>query len=303
MDEATVVYVDPTDAAGEVVAGLRRAGFTVEHCTTAADARSVLGTATDAGVGDAEGRGTDADAVVTEHDLPDADGLSLLDTVRRRQPDAVCVVFTETPLEAMTTADAPTVPNYLDRDRAQSTDRLVELLRESIRRRSHTAYPLPADEDARLDVVERLALETMLDDPDAVRSFDRLAELAAARFGVAYAFVGVLDAHTERFLACHGFGTEPALRQETICTYTVSEDDVFVVESVADDPRFHDGRYTEAGIEWYAGTQIELDGQPVGTFCLAHDTAHEFDAEDRRHLRLFAEEAADQLRYRSGFDG
>ncbi|MFC5368165.1 GAF domain-containing protein [Salinirubrum litoreum] len=288
MDEATVVYVDPTGEADEAVAALRRAGFAVDHHTTAGDARSALDATTD--------------AVVTEHDLPDGDGLSLLGAVRRRHPDAVCVVFTETALDEMTTADAPTVPNYLDRGREAATDRLIGLLRESIRRRSHTAYPLPTDEESRLDAVERLALETMLDDPTAVECFDRLTELAAARFGVAYAFVGVLDAHTEQFLACHGFGGEPTPREETICTYTLREDDVFVVEDVPGDPRFHDGPYDDLGVEWYAGTRIELDGRAVGTFCLAHDDPVAFDAEDRRHLRLFAEEATDQLRYRSGFD-
>lgn len=288
MDESTVVYVDPTDGAGAVVAELRSAGFAVDHHTTAREARSAVDTSTD--------------AVVTEHDLPDGDGLSLLGEVRRRQPDAVCVVFTETSIESMATADAPTIPNYLDRRRAAATDRLAGLLRESIRRRSHTAYPLPEGEDDRLAAVERLALGTMLNDPGAVESFDRLTELAAGRFGVAYAFVGVLDAHTEQFLACHGFGAEAAAREETICTYTLREDGVFVVEDVRDDPRFQTGPYRELGVDWYAGTRIELDGHAVGTFCLAHDGAVEFDSTDRRHLRLFADEAADQLRYRSGFD-
>jgi CheY-like chemotaxis protein len=295
MDEATVVYVDPTDGADEVVAGLRRAGFAVEHHTTTADARSALGATADAA-------GATADAVVTEHDLPDGDGLSLLAEIRRRHPDTVCVVFTETPVGRMATADAPTVPNYLDRGREEATDRLAGLLRESIRGRSHTAYPLPDDEDARLDVVERLALETMLDDPAAVAALDRLTELAAGRFGVAYAFVGVLDAHTERFLACHGFGADAVPREETICAYTLRENGVFVVESVDDDPRFRSGPYRALGVEWYAGTRLELDGKPVGTFCLAHDEPRDFDAADRRHLRLFADEAGDQLRFRSGFD-
>jgi ActR/RegA family two-component response regulator len=288
MDESTVVYVDPGDRAGEVAAALRRVGFAVDHHATAASARAALD--------------PPVDAVVTEHDLPDGDGLSLLGESRRRHPDAVCVLFTGTPIERMTTADAPTVPNYLDRGREAAADRLIGLLEESIRSRSHAAYPLPADEDARLDAVERLALETMLDDPAAVDGFDRLTELAAARFGVDYAFVGVLDAHTEQFLACHGFDAEQAPREETICTYTLREDDVFVVEEVHDDPRFRDGPYEALGVEWYAGTRIELDGQAVGTFCLAHEGPVEFDAEARRHLRLFAAEAADQLRYRSGFD-
>lgn len=288
MDESTVVYVDPTGGADDVVAGLRAADFAVDHCATAADAHSAV----DATI----------DAVVTEHDLPDGDGLSLLGTVRRRHPDAVCVVFTETAVEAMTTDAAQTVPNYLDRGREAASERLVGLLRESIRGRSHTAYPLPDDEDGRLDAVERLALETMLDDPATVERFDRLTELAAGRFDVAYAFVGVLDAHTEQFLACHGFGADQSPREETICTYTLREDDVFVVESVGDDPRFQSGPYRDLGVDWYAGAQIELDGRAVGTFCLAHDGPVDFDAEDRRHLRLFAAEAADQLRYRSGFD-
>jgi GAF domain-containing protein len=288
MDESTVVYVDASDGAEEVVATLRAAGFAVDHHATAADARAAVDGTTD--------------AVVTEHDLPDADGLSLLAEVRRRHPDVACVVFTTTGVESMTTADAPTVPNYLDRGREAATDRLVGLLRESIRQRSHAAYPLPDDEDARLDAVERLALETMLADPATVERFDRLTELAAGRFGVAYAFVGVLDAHTEQFVACHGFEAEQSPREETICTYTLREDDVFVVDDVSGDPRFQSGPYHDLGVDWYAGTRVELDGQAVGTFCLAHHEAVAFDAEDRRHLRLFAAETADQLRYRSGFD-
>jgi ActR/RegA family two-component response regulator len=288
MDESTVVYVDASDGADDVVAALRAAGFVVDRFATVADGRAAVDATTD--------------AVVAEHDLPDGDGLSLLAEVRRRHPDAVCVVFTGTPVEAMTTADAPTVPNYLDRGREAATDRLVALLRESIRSRSHTAYPLPDDEDGRLDAVERLALETMLEDPATVERFDRLTELAAGRFGVAYAFVGVLDAHSEQFLACHGFGADEAPREETICTYTLREDDVFVVDDVSGDPRFQSGPYHDLGVDWYAGTRIELGGQAVGTFCLAHDGSVDFDAEDRRHLRLFAAEAADQLRYRSGFD-
>ena len=288
MDESTVVYVDASDGADDVVAGLREADFAVDHCVTATDARAAVDATTD--------------AVVVEHDLPDDDGLSLLAEVRRRHPDVVCVVFTATAVESMTTADAPTVPNYLDRNREAATDRLVGLLRESIRSRSHVAYPLPDDEDGRLDAVERLILETMVDDPATVERFDRLTELAAGRFGVVYAFVGVLDAHTEQFLACHGFGADQSPREETICAYTLCEDDVFVVEGVEDDPRFQSGPYHDLGVDWYAGTRVELDGQAVGTFCLAHHETVDFDTEDRRHLRLFAAETADQLRYRSGFD-
>lgn len=288
MDDSTVVYVDPTTSAVSVIETLRRAGFSVEYYE---DRASALAAVDDA-----------VDAVVTEHDLLDDDGLSLVAEVRRSHPDTVCVVFTETPIESMTTAGATTVPNYLDRSRQGAEDRLSELLEESIRTRSHTAYPLPDDEDDRLDAVERLALETLLDDEETLAAFDRLTELAASRFGVTYAFVGLLDAHTEQFFGCHGFDGSPSPREETICTYTICEDGVYVVDEVRSDPRFQSGPYRELGVDWYAGCPIEVDGRTVGTFCLAHEERRPFDAEDRKHLRLFAEEASDQLRFRSEYD-
>lgn len=237
------------------------------------------------------------DCVVTEYDLDDGTGLDLVADVRSVSPDTACVLFTTASLDDIDTAAVGgAVAEYLRKDGPEAYGELAALVEHSLSFLSQTAYPLPEDEGARLAALERYAAEpAVLDD-----ALDRLTTLAAGLFDVEAAFVGLVDAHHEKYLSCHGFSLDRAPRERTICTYAILDDGVTVVENVLEDPRFaSNDLVADAGIGFYAGAPLLTDdGQAIGTFCVVDDAPRSFSAAETDHLRLLADETMDQLELR-----
>ena len=282
-----------SDAAsrGATTESLRDAGFEVVGVGSAAAAREHVD--------------ADLDALVTEQSLPDGTGLDLVREVRETVPDTPCVLFTGQSIEEIDTgAFDDLVVEYLPKDVPDAQAELVDLIEHSLSFRSQTAYPLPENEEARLAALERYAV-----DPDALgESFDRLTELATELFDVNAAAVGLIDAHEQRFLACHGISLDTMDREDTVCTYAILDDDVTVIEDVRADPRFEENEGLQASeIRFYASASRRTpEGEAIGTFCVYDDTPREFSARDRELLDLLGEEAMEQLtlrrRLREGTD-
>lgn len=279
-----LLYVDSDAADRSATADrLRDGGFEVVEAESLAAAREQL----DRGV----------DALVTEQSLPDGTGLELLREARELAPDTTCILYTDVPLDDIDTeAFGDVVAEYLRKDGSESRDELVELVEHGLLFKSQTAYPLPENEDARLAALERYAA-----DPAALgASFDRLAELAAAVFGVDAAAVGLIDAHEQRFIACHGIEIDSVEREDTVCTYAMLDPGVTVIEDVREDPRFDENVGLAAlNIQFYASAPIQTpEGEVIGTFCVYDDEPGSLSDADREHLQLFADEAMDQLTLR-----
>jgi GAF domain-containing protein len=280
-----LLCVDPDEAArADTRRALADAGFDTVGAGTLAAAVEEL---------DAGG----IDCVVTEHDLPDGTGLELVQAARERSPDAACVLFTDATLDDIDTdAFGDTVAEYLHRDGPDAREDLVALVEHSVAFLSQTAYPLPDDEDARL-----AALDEYAHDAESLRdALDRLTELAAERWDVNTATVGLIGSHEEEFVACHGTVFDTLEREKTICTYAILDDDVTVVENVQEDPRFSENETLDAaGLRFYAGAPLVTpDGHRIGVFCLHDDEPREFGERDRELLQSFADEAMDQFALR-----
>ena len=248
----------------------------------------------------------DIDCVVTEYSLPDGSGLDLTQLIREQSPDTPCVLFTDVSPDRIDSGRyQDVVVEYLPKDMPEARESLGRLVENVVAQRTQVAYPLPPDED------ERLAALAQYDRPgmEAAETFDRLTNLARAHFGVDVAFVGLVDAHEERFLACAGEDWETLDREDTMCTHTILEDDMMVVEDVNADERFADNdRLAELGIAAYAGVPLRTPrGATIGAFCLTHGEPRGFDEAERADLRLFADEAMEQLelrrRLQEGADG
>jgi GAF domain-containing protein len=285
-----ILCVDADDDARAAMAdAIDDAGFQTVSCASASEAREVLADA------------DRVDCLVTELRLEDATGFDLVREVREHDPDAACVLFTDTPVEDVDTETVgDLVVEYLRKDVPDAHERLVSLVVNSVAFRSQTAYPLPDDEDARLAALERYAA-----DPDALEaSLDRLSELATALFDSNSAGVGLVDAHEQRFIACHGAAFDVVEREETICTYAILDDDVTVIEDIGEDPRFEDNdALADADVRFYAGAPIRTpDGQAIGTLCIHDDEPRSFAARDRELLSMLADEAFEQLELRRRLD-
>ncbi|MFB6150968.1 MAG: GAF domain-containing protein [Haloarculaceae archaeon] len=284
MTELTVLCVDPDEGDRDATSrALGAEGYEVVG-------RSSLGAAVDA-------LGRSIDCVVTEYALPDGTGLDLAARVRETAPDTPCVLFTdESPDRIDTDRRDGVVVEYLPKDMPDAASSLVRLVGNVVAQRTQVGYPLPPDEDERLAVLEQY------DRPDlaTAAAFDRLTALARSHFGVDVAFVGLVDAHEERFLACEGADWETLSREDSMCTHTILEDDVMVVEDVAADARFADNeRLPELDIAAYAGVPLSTPrGATIGAFCLTHGEPRSFGDAELADLRRFADEAMEQLELR-----
>lgn len=268
---------------GETADTLRDAGFEVVEADSVADARERLG--------------DEVEGAVTEQTLPDGTGLELICEVRESTPDTNCILYTDVPVaEIDTAAFGDVVAEYLRKDAPDAESELVDLVEQAVAFRTQTAYPLPENEAARLAALERYA-----SNPESLgESFDRLSEIASELFEVDAAAVGLIDAHEQRFLACHGISLEPMAREDTVCTYAILDSGVTVIEDVRDDPRFADNEgLMAAGIRFYASAPIEThEGEAIGTFCVYDDARRSFSEDERELLTMLADEAMDQLTLR-----
>jgi len=241
--------------------------------------------------------GAAVDCVVTAYDFPDGTGLDVAERVRETTPDTPCILFTDASPDRIDTAGREdVVVEYLPRDTPDARAALVRMVGNLVEQRTQVGYPLPTREDERLAALEQYDRPGM----EAADAFDRLTALARGHFGVDVAFVGVIDAHEERFLACTGAAWETLSREDSMCTHTILEDDLMIVEDTHEDGRFADNdRLDELDIRAYAGVPLETPrGATIGAFCLTHDEPRSFTDDELADLRRFADEAMDQLELR-----
>jgi len=286
MRELTVLCVGPD----EDERAATREALVSDGAVTVTEARSVAeaGDALDAG---------GVDCVVTAYDLPDGTGLDVAARVRETTPDTPCILFTDAAPGRIDTADREdVVVEYLPRDMPGAREALARMVGNLVDQRTQVGYPLPTREDERLAALEQYDRPGM----DAADAFDRLTTLAREYFDVDVAFVGLIDAHEERFLACAGADWETLTREDSMCTHTILRDDLMIVEDTHEDDRFADNdRLDDLGIRAYAGVPLETPrGATIGAFCLTHDEPRSFSEAELADLRRFAAEAMDQLELR-----
>lgn len=233
------------------------------------------------------------DCVVSAYALPDGTAFDLFETVRETAPDTPCVLWADLSADVPTEPGQPIVEAV---DRAAGVDHLAAVVEAATARRSHAAYPLPSDEPDRLAAVDAYAVDELAADC----ALDRLTRLVARHVGVPMAFLSLLGAHEERILSCHGADIDRLDRQDTVCTYTILDEDPLVVEDLASDPRFTALEWhRDLGIRSYMGVGlVGAGGHPIGTLCVCDRHPRAFTDDARDSLRLFAREVTEQLELR-----
>lgn len=242
------------------------------------------------------------DCLITEYDLPDGTGVELIDRARTLSPDAGGILFTTASYDTIdTTGFETTVTEYLAKDAPQAIERLAQVVRTTVTRRSQTSYPLPRDEPDRI-----AALRTYEFDAEGLRhSLERLTDLAARHFDLSGAEVNVIEKHRQETLSAHGAAAtrESTDRDASICTFTILEDDgVLVVEDVHDDPRFEArGHEFEArGVRSYLGAPlVSSTGFVIGTVCIYAEEPRTFSQADEAFLQDVATVAMDLIEVHS----
>ena len=278
----TVLCVDSGDAVGDVERAVE-ADPTLSpiSATTAESATESI-------------ESEDIDALVTEYTLDDESGLSLIERLRTEQPQTPAVLFTDSrPGDVDTATFEETIVEYLSKDVPNAHDQLPDVVKDLIEHSAQVGYLLPDDEDERLEALA----EYDIDELPTEESFERITDLIASHFGVEVAFIGLLERDEERFLACHGGDWGSLNREETICTHSMLQEDVMVIEDIATDNRFNKNEQLEnLGIVSYAGANMTApNGQVIGQVCVIDFERRSYDAEERAELQDFAETAMEIL--------
>jgi GAF domain-containing protein len=129
------------------------------------------------------------------------------------------------------------------------------------------SYPVPPNEDERLEILESLKL---LDTPSD-QAFDDLCREAAKTFDAPVALITLLDADRQWFKARIGFEPCETTRDASFCNYVVAEDTTLIVPDATQDPRFSNNPLVVGPpyIRFYAGAPLYYgDDIRLGAMCI-----------------------------------
>jgi GAF domain-containing protein len=146
------------------------------------------------------------------------------------------------------------------------------------------------DENGRLRAVHRFTTSGF----DLAEGLHGLLKVAAAIFEVPAAFVTLLDAEDQWFVANHGFEVKRMPRATSFCTHAIQQDDALVVPDATRDERFLKNPLiiNPPNVKFYAGAALtSFDGHNVGTLCVMDVATKAVDASKAALLSVLAKQA------------
>ncbi|WP_175942166.1 GAF domain-containing protein [Caballeronia sp. BCC1704] len=155
-------------------------------------------------------------------------------------------------------------------------------------------YPVAANEAARLRAVERTGLVDSASDPE----FDEVVQLTAETLRVPICLMTLLTPDRQWFKARWGLNAHETPRSWAFCNYTVMQNDAFVVEDAAADPRFEANPLVtdEPRIRFYAGVPLrDAEGNALGALCGIDRQPRVMDATQKRRLVNLAALASNRI--------
>ncbi|GJD75330.1 PAS domain-containing protein [Methylobacterium goesingense] len=153
---------------------------------------------------------------------------------------------------------------------------------------------------ARRDVV--LAAYDILDTPGEAE-FDDIVRVASETCGMPVSLISLLDRDRDRqwFKAETGFGQSETPLSQSICAYTVRQDDVFEIEDLRLDTRTANNPLVTGGpqVRFYAGAPLRTaDGVALGALCVLDTKPNKLTASQAFVLRTLAHQVMTTLELR-----
>lgn len=241
------------------------------------------------------------DCVVTEYDLPDGTGGAIIEAIRDQSPNTPCVLYTSlSPAQIDTNSFDSVGVEYFNREMPDAHDRLGFVVEDIITHNAHAGFLLPDDEKSRLEALAEYDVDSLPID----ESFERLTGLIASHFDAAVAFIGLIDRTTEDIIACTGSDWDMLAREDSICTHSMLQDDVMVVEDITADARFRNNdTLHQLGIVSYAGANMTTAaGNTIGQVCVIDHEPRSYSKVEQEDLQEFADLAMELLELRHTID-
>ncbi|RZL35235.1 MAG: sensor histidine kinase [Pedobacter sp.] len=154
--------------------------------------------------------------------------------------------------------------------------------------------PLPNNE---LDRLLNLA-EFDIDYTNLENNFTDLINLAAKIAGTKISLINLIDSYTQWTIANVGLDVEQTPREDSICQYTILEDDYYEIEDLTLNERFYNKDFVtgELGLRYYFGVPLKTSkGHNLGTLCVLDFEKKKLSFEKIELLKLVANEVLTRL--------
>ncbi|WP_051007320.1 response regulator [Sphingomonas sp. PAMC 26621] len=155
-------------------------------------------------------------------------------------------------------------------------------------------FPVPTDEDRRLDILGRSQLANAVHE----RKFDLVTKHLAVATGFPVCLLTFIDKHTQWIKSAEGIAVESTPREQAFCNYTISQDGTFVVANAAEDSRFAANPMVTGApyIRSYAGHPVlASDGTRIGALCLIDVKARVISPGALRQLSSMADIVSEMI--------
>jgi diguanylate cyclase (GGDEF)-like protein/PAS domain S-box-containing protein len=158
-------------------------------------------------------------------------------------------------------------------------------------------YPMPPDEEARLEALHRLAL---LDTPNEP-VFDRITRLASSLLNVPIATVSLIDTDRQWIKSSVGNIARETPRSVTFCAHTITKSVPLIVEDASTDEYFanHPLVTFPGGIRFYVGIPLlSSQGLALGALCVVDTKPRTISAEQLAAMQDLADILSEEIHLR-----
>lgn len=154
--------------------------------------------------------------------------------------------------------------------------------------------PIPSNEYERLLELAELDLDyTNLQD-----DLEDLTKLAAGIVGAQVSLVNLIDSYTQWSVANFGLDQQQIPREESVCQYTIMDQDSLEIIDLHDDNRFNPKSSASKGpnLRYYYGIPLTTSGGVnIGALCVLDPQSKEIPPEKKELLKMIANQVVRRL--------
>lgn len=154
--------------------------------------------------------------------------------------------------------------------------------------------PQPDNEFERLIELSELDL----DYSNLENHLEDLTKLAARIVGTEISLVNLIDNYTQWSVADYGIEMQQLPREDSVCQYTILEDEDFEIKDLSKDKRFKAKDYVknDPSLRYYYGIPLKTsNGASIGALCVLDSEKKDISPEDKELLHLIARQVVRRL--------
>jgi len=128
--------------------------------------------------------------------------------------------------------------------------------------------------------------------------FENLTRLAASIAGTDISLVNLIDSYTQWSVSHFGMAVIQMPREESVCNYTIQQEDYFEVRRLDLDERFMEMDFVtgEKGLKYYMGLPLTTkSGDRIGVLCVVDKDEKHLSEEKIDQLKIIAQEIVELL--------